>query len=162
MSEPSRRARDIGNAVVRRTTGLVAASCLVGTGAFVAIQARTHSADSPSGGTPAAGPQPTDPLVVTASSSTAPADSGACFDEHDDHDADHDEHDHESGDNDEHESDDHETDHEEHESNGDHASDDHDSNEGGRAGCASAFTPPAAAPAAAPPQTTPRVVSGGS
>jgi hypothetical protein len=159
MSEPSRRARDIGNAVVRRTTGLVAATCLVGTGAFVAIQARTHSADSSGGGTPAAGPQPTDPLLVTAGSSTAPADSGACVD---DHDADHDEHDHESGDNDEHGSDDHETDHEEHESNGDHASHDHDSNDGGRAGCASAFTPPAAAPAAAPPQTTPRVVSGGS
>lgn len=152
MSEPSRRARDFGNTVVRRTTGLVAAGCLVGTGAFVAIQAKAYRSDGAGGATPATGPQPTDPLVAGAGSSTGPVGSRACVDGHDDDNG------HES-DRDEHESND---DHDDHESNDDHDHRELESNADGRENCGSTFAPPAAAPATAPPETMPRVVSGGS
>lgn len=49
MNKSSRRTRDMGNAVVRKGTMLVAAVCVVGTGAFTAIQAKAYAATHPSG-----------------------------------------------------------------------------------------------------------------
>lgn len=55
MIKPSRRTRDMGNAVVRRTTMVVAALCLVGTGAVAALQAKAYGDSNSSGGTQATG-----------------------------------------------------------------------------------------------------------
>lgn len=83
MSKPTRRTRDMGNAVVRRTTMLVAAASLVGTGAFAAIQAKTYTAGHPTVATKLAGP-----VAATPGTSAKSHDS----DDHDDHDE-HDGHD---------------------------------------------------------------------
>lgn len=87
MIEPSRRTRDMGNAVVRRTTMLVAAGCLVGTGAFAAIQAKTYTAAPPAGGTKATAAE-----SVANSTSAASHDSHDSDDEHDEHDGHDDDH----------------------------------------------------------------------
>ena len=83
MIKPSRRTRDIGDAVVRRTTMLVAAGCLVGTGAFAAIQARTYAASHPAGVTKITAPE-----GVTNRASAGSHDSHDSGDSHDsdDHD----------------------------------------------------------------------------
>lgn len=80
MIKPSRRSRDIGDAVVRRTTMLVAAGCLVGTGAFAAIQAKAYTSGNPSGGSKATAPE------GVASRTSADSHDSHDSDDHDDHD----------------------------------------------------------------------------
>ncbi len=132
MIRPTRRARDLGDAVVRRTTMLVAAASLVGTGAFAATQTTSSTTSNPVGV-----PKASDSKNITY---RAPVD---CQDSHDSNEHD----DHDSDEHDDHDSDEHE----------DHDSDEHED----QAECSQSFSQPIAPPAAAPASPA-RVVSGGS
>lgn len=77
MNKPSRHARAQGLAVVRKGTMLVAAVCVVGTGAFAAIEAKAYAATHPSG-----------PTTATSSATVQSHESHDSQESHDSHESD--------------------------------------------------------------------------